>query len=101
MLVAYHIRCITIPLAGVFFASGIALGGCATSTSRSLMDARAQAPAHSPVSRYPAVEDVPSRRGPAMTPDQQMKLQGELVAARDRQAAKASKQGESTVPTKP
>jgi hypothetical protein len=83
-------------------ASALGLGGCASSsTGSSLMDARAQAPAQAPALHYPAVEDVPLRRGPAMTPDQQMKLKQTLVAARDRQGAKASAQRESTTPAKP
>jgi hypothetical protein len=53
------------------------------------MDARAEAPARPKTSDYPAVEDVPPRRGPAMTADEQLKLQKELTAARDRQASRA------------
>lgn len=53
------------------------------------MDARAEAPARPKTSGYPAVEDVPPRRAPAMTTDERLKLQKELAAARDRQASKA------------
>lgn len=53
------------------------------------MDARAEAPARPKTGGYPAVEDVPPRRGPAMTTDEQSKLQKELAAARDRQVSKA------------
>jgi hypothetical protein len=78
-----------------------ARGGAASNTGSSLMDARAQAPAQAPALQYPAVEDGPPMRGPAMTPDQQMKLKQALVAARDRQGAKPAGQGESTAPAKP
>jgi hypothetical protein len=81
-----------IAVVAALLASGLGLGGCATSsTGSSLMNARALAPAQAPA-LHPAVEDVPLRRGPAMTPDQQMKLKQTLVAARDRQGAKASGQ---------
>jgi hypothetical protein len=51
-----------------------------------MMDARAEAPA-SPPSAYLPVEDLPPRRAaPALTADERLKLQKELIAARDRQA---------------
>jgi len=63
------------------------LGGCATSTAgSSLMDARAEA-APPKTSIYLPVEDLPPQREtPAMTPDERLKLQKELSAARERQA---------------
>jgi len=66
---------------------GSSLGGCATA-GRTAMDARAEAlvPAKP---GYPAVEDVPARRGPPLTDAEQLKLQKELVALRDRQALSA------------
>lgn len=95
-------NCRLIAAVAALLASGVGLGGCATSsTGSSLMDARAQAPAQAPALHYPAVEDVPLRRGPAMTHDQQMKLKQALVAARDRQGAKASGERESTTTAKP
>ena len=52
------------------------------------LDARAEALAAARP-RYPAVEDVPARRGPALTDAEQLKLQKELSALRDRQAGSA------------
>jgi hypothetical protein len=67
--------------------SSLSLGGCATSTAGSLMDARAEAPAPPKTSVYLPVEDLPPKREkPAMTLDERLKLQKELIAARDRQA---------------
>ena len=79
--------------AGVLLLSSLALCGCATSTSSaSLMDARAEAPA-SPPSAYLPVEDLPPKRAvPALTADERLKLQKELIAARDRQVSKAKGQ---------
>ena len=76
--------------------SSLSLGGCATSTAgSSLMDARAEAPAPPKTSVYLPVEDLPPKREkPAMTLDERLKLQKELIAARDRQAARPQ-------PTKP
>jgi hypothetical protein len=63
----------------------LSLGGCATSTCSSLMDARAESPARPKTSGYPAVQDLPPQREkPAMTADERLKLQKELIAARDR-----------------
>jgi hypothetical protein len=73
--------------AAVLLMSSLSLGGCATSTiGSSLMDARAEAAAPSKRSVYPLVGDLPPKREePAMTPDERLKLQKELIAARDRQ----------------
>jgi hypothetical protein len=61
------------------------LAGCATSTGSSMMDARAESPARPKTSGYPAVQDLPPKREkPAMTADERLKLQKELIAARDR-----------------
>ena len=69
----------------------LSLGGCATSTTGSSpMDARAESPARPSTSAYPAVEDLPPKREkPAMTADERLKLQKELIGARDRQAPRA------------
>jgi len=66
----------------------LSLGGCATSTpGSSPMDARAESPPRPKTSGYPAVEDLPPKREkPAMTADERLKLQKELIGARDRQA---------------
>lgn len=73
----------------------ISLGGCATSAAgSSLMDARAEASAPPKTSGYLPAEDLPPKREkPAMTPDERSKLQKELIAARDRQAAAAKARG--------
>ena len=73
--------------AAALLLSSLSLGGCATSTESSLMDARAEAPAPPKTSVYLPVQDLPPKREkPAMTPDERLKLQKELIAARDRQA---------------
>jgi hypothetical protein len=65
----------------------LSLGGCSTSTGSSMMDARAESPARPKTSGYPAVQDPPPKREkPAMTADERLKLQKELIAARDRRA---------------
>jgi hypothetical protein len=56
----------------------LSLGDRATASS-SLMDARAQA---TPPTTN--ILDVPPSRAPAMTPDERLKLQNDLTAARDR-----------------
>ena len=86
--------------------SGLSLGGCVTSTAgSSLMDARAEAaPAPSHTSVYPLVGDLPPKREkPSMTPDERLKLQKELIAARDRQApaGKARAPAAPAQPVKP
>src|ERR1700688_3761329 len=90
--------------AAALLLSSLALGGCATSTAgSSLMDARAEAPAPPKTSAYLPVEDLPRKREmPAMTSDERMKLQKELIAARDRQIAAAKAQGAAPAePVKP
>jgi hypothetical protein len=58
------------------------------------MDARAEAPVPPKTSVYLPVEDLPPQReNPVMTPDERVKLQKELIAARDRQAAAGKAQG--------
>jgi hypothetical protein len=82
---------------GALLLSSLSLGGCATSSGSSLMDARAEVPASPDV--YLAVHDLPPKRETAaMTPDERSKLKQELIAARDRQAA-AAKAQESPTPT--
>ena len=80
--------------AAALLLSSLSLGGCATSTAgSSLMDARAEAPAPPKTSVYLPVEDLPPKREkPAMTPDERLKLQKELITARDRQVPKAKGQ---------
>jgi hypothetical protein len=69
------------------------LGGCATSIADlPLVGVPADAPARpKEVSAYPAVHDLPApREKDAMDPTEQAKIEKELVAARDRQAAVAA-----------
>jgi hypothetical protein len=83
-------RKITALAAGTLLLSSLSLGGCATS----LMDARAEAPAPPKTDAYPLVGDLPPKREqPAMTPDERLKLQKELSAARDRQAPAGKARG--------
>ena len=77
--------------AAALLLSSLSLGGCGTST---LMDARAEAAAPPKTSVYLPVEDLPSEREErAMTPAERLKLQKELIAARDRQAPAAKARG--------
>jgi hypothetical protein len=84
----------------------LSLGGCATSTGgSSLMDARAEAPAHpkGPDVYLPVHDLPPKREKPAMTADEQLKLQKELIAVRDRQASAGKAKGSAAraQPTNP
>jgi hypothetical protein len=86
---------ITALAAAALVLSSFSLGGCTTSTGSSLMDARAEAAAPPSTSHYPAVEDLPlQREQPTMTAGERLKLQKELIGARDRLASHArAKQG--------
>jgi hypothetical protein len=73
---------VTVPAAATLLLS-LSLGGCS-----SLMDARAEVPAPPQARAYLPVEVLPpAREKAAMTPDERSKLQKDLIAARDRQAA--------------
>jgi hypothetical protein len=103
MGIAYVDKQMTALAAGALLLS-LSLGGCATSTSgSSLMDARAEAPAPPKTSAYLPVEVLPTaREKPAMTPDERLKLQKELIAARDRQETAGKAQGAALAePVKP
>ena len=79
--------------AGELLLLTLGLGGCATSTAgSSLMDARAEAPAPRETGGYLPVEDLPPPRE-IMTVDERLKLEKELTAARDRQAAAVKARG--------
>jgi hypothetical protein len=95
MGIAYFYERRTALAAGVLLMLSLSLGGCATSAGGSSpMDARAEAPAPPKTSGYLPVEDLPPpRETPVMTPDERSKLQKELIAARDRQAAVVKAQG--------
>jgi hypothetical protein len=76
----------------------LSLGGCATSNvGPSLMDARAEVPARQKeADGYLAVQDLPPKREkPAMTADERLKLQNELIAARDRQMSAGKAKGDA------
>jgi hypothetical protein len=101
---AYVYKQITVLAVGMPLLLSLSLGGCATSSAgSSLMDARAEAPVPPKTSAYLPVEDPPPKRGmPAMTPDERLKLQKELIAARDRQVAAGKAQGAALAePVKP
>ena len=79
--------------AGALLLLTLSLGACATSTAGSLlMDARAEAPAPRETSGYLPVEDLPPPRE-IMTAEERLKLEKELTAARDRQAAAVKARG--------
>jgi hypothetical protein len=100
MFVAYRYQRRMVFAAGALLLS-LPLGGCATSTGSSLMDARAEAPMPPKTSAYLPVEDLPRPRAqPAMTAAERSKLQNDLIATRDRQAAKAQG-GAISDPVKP
>jgi len=85
---------ITASAVGALLLSSLAICGCATSNSGTFaIDARAEAPASTP-SVYLPVQDLPPKRAvPALTADERLKLEKELIAARDRQAAPAAQKG--------
>jgi hypothetical protein len=107
MAVAYvsNERKIVALAAGLLMLSSLSLGGCASSTAGSpLMDARAEASVVLKTSVYPPLEDPATKREKAaMTPAERLKLQKELIAARDRQAAAGKARGAAVriEPTKP
>jgi hypothetical protein len=73
--------------------SALALGGCATSIAElPLVGTPADAPARpKEAGGYLPVHDMPPKRDEAaMAPAEQAKIQAELAAARDRQAAAAA-----------
>jgi hypothetical protein len=101
MDIAYVYKQIKALAAATSLLLSLSLGGCATAGS-SLMDARAEAPLPPKLNRYLPVEDLPAQREkPAMTADEQSKLQKELIAARARQVAAAKSQGRPLEPMKP
>src|SRR3979411_3234178 len=78
---------------GALWLSALALGGCATSIAElPLVGTPADAPARpKEAGGYLPVHDLPPNRDEAsMVPAEQPKIQAELAAARDRQAAAAA-----------
>ena len=93
MGIAYVNRQIRALAAGVLLLLTLSLGGRVTSTvGSSLMDARAETPAPRETSGYLPVEDLPPPRE-IMTAEERLKLEKELTAARDRQAAAVKARG--------
>ncbi|WP_316399043.1 hypothetical protein [Bradyrhizobium sp. 33ap4] len=83
-----------VPLTAGALLLSLSFCGCATSKGSSLMNARAGMPARAKPGTYLPVEDLPwPRKNPAMTAEERSRLQGELMAARDRQSAAAKAQG--------
>jgi hypothetical protein len=77
------------------FMSALALSGCATSIAdMPLAGTPADAPAHpkEPGSYLPVNDLPPDRDDTTMDPAQRAKIQAELIAARDRQAAATAKE---------
>ena len=103
MGVAHVCKRIMAVAAGASLLLSLSLGGCATSTAGSSgMDARAQAGEPSETLRYLPVDDrPPPREGPVLTPDERAKILNELIAARDRQGAKAKEGAERSQPINP
>jgi len=68
---------------------GLPLGGCSTSTGpSSSMEAHAEAPV-SPTGGYLPLDMPPRDEKLTMIADERLKLQKELIAARDRQVSRA------------
>jgi len=85
-------RTIRVLATGALFASAIAVGGCSTTIADLPGGVPADAPARpKEVGAYLPVHDLPPDRDePAIKPSEQQKIQAELIAARDRQAAAAA-----------
>jgi hypothetical protein len=76
-------------LAVVVLAMGFALGGCSSQIA-DMSSSDTQVHAKEPPGYLP-VHDLPPARGEAMIPpDQRAKIEADLMAARDRQAAAAA-----------
>jgi hypothetical protein len=76
-------------LVGALLAATLAVGGCSTQIADIPVGGL---PADAPprpkeAGSYPPVHDFPPEREAAMKPDEQKRIQSELIAARDRQAA--------------
>jgi len=73
-------------MAGALLAATLALAGCSTQIAD--MTLPADVPARpKEAGSYLPVHDLPPEREAAMKPDEQKRIQSELMAARDRQAA--------------
>ena len=86
-------RTIRVLAMGALFASALAIGGCSTTIADLPgVGLPADAPARpKQVGTYLSVHDLPPDRDEAaIKPAEQQKIQAELIAARDRQAASAA-----------
>jgi hypothetical protein len=85
-------RTIRVLAMGALFASAIAVGGCSTMIADLPGGVPADAPARpKEVGTYLPVHDLPPDRDEAaIKPAEQQRIQAELIAARDRQAASAA-----------
>jgi hypothetical protein len=82
-------------IAGALLAATLAMGGCSTQIADlPAVGMPADAPARpKEVGTYLPVHDLPPDRAEAaMKPDEQKKIQAELIAARDRQASSGTPQ---------
>jgi hypothetical protein len=76
-------------MSGALLAASLALGGCSTQIADlPAVGLPADAPPRKEVGGYLPVHDLPPERAEAaMKPDEQKRIQSELIAARDRQAS--------------
>jgi hypothetical protein len=76
------------------FMSALALSGCATSIAEMPLATPADAPAppKEPGAYLPVNDLPPDREDTTMDPAERAKIQAELIAARDRQAAATAKE---------
>ncbi|MCP3389895.1 hypothetical protein NLM27_14040 [Bradyrhizobium sp. CCGB12] len=78
----------TLPIRGALLIAALALGGCSSQLA-DLTPADAQAHPKEPGSYLPVHDLPPDRDQAVIPPDQRAKIEAELAAARDRQAAAA------------
>jgi hypothetical protein len=85
-------RTIRVLAMGALFATALAVGGCSTTIADLPGALPADAPARpKEVGTYLPVHDLPPDRDEAaIKPAEQQRIQAELIAARDRQAASAA-----------
>lgn len=86
-------------MAGALLAASLALGGCSTQIADlPAVGLPADAPPRAKeVGGYLPVHDLPPERAEAaMKPDEQKRIQSELIAARDRQAASGTPEAPRT-----
>ncbi|WP_439375285.1 hypothetical protein ACRQ5Q_23275 [Bradyrhizobium sp. PMVTL-01] len=78
----------TLPIHGALLMMALALGGCSSQLA-DLIPADAQAHPKEPGTYLPVHDLPPDRDQAIIPPDQRVKIEAELAAARDRQAAAA------------